>query len=135
MDTAIETGIGASKTGSKKVVQKTAKATGDLIGNKIADKKTSDLIYDSFRHCIKMEYQNIMNLLSGTTEKRPKWMVLTGLCTITQKIRIKSTFSDTVCIILVVKKDWWSIKMVNINGKQSIKLKSGSIKFKSYFKN
>ena len=72
MDTAIETGIGASKTGSKKVAQKTAKATGDLIGNKIADKKTSGLIYDSFRHCIKTEYQNIMNLLSGTTEKRPK---------------------------------------------------------------
>ena len=38
MDTATKTGIDAIKTASKRVVQKTAKATGDLIGNKIADK-------------------------------------------------------------------------------------------------
>ena len=31
----------AAKTVSKRVIQKTAKATGDLIGNKIADKTTS----------------------------------------------------------------------------------------------
>ena len=31
-------GIYAAKTASKRVVQKTAEATGDLIGNKIADK-------------------------------------------------------------------------------------------------
>ena len=37
MDTAIKTGIDAAKTASKRVVQKIAKATGDLIGNKIAD--------------------------------------------------------------------------------------------------
>ena len=41
MNTATETGIDAAKTGSKQVVQKTAEATGDLIGNKIADKITS----------------------------------------------------------------------------------------------
>ena len=41
MDTAIKTGIDAAKTASKKVVQKTAEATGDLIGYKIADKITS----------------------------------------------------------------------------------------------
>ena len=41
MDTATKTGIGAAKTASKIVVQKTAEATGDLIGNKIADKITS----------------------------------------------------------------------------------------------
>ena len=41
MDTATKTGIGATKTASKRVVQKTAEATGDLIGNKIADKITS----------------------------------------------------------------------------------------------
>ena len=41
MDTATKTGIDAAKTASKRVVQKTAKATGDLIGNKIADKTTS----------------------------------------------------------------------------------------------
>ena len=40
MDTATKTGIDAAKTTSKRVVQKTAEATGDLIGNKIADKIT-----------------------------------------------------------------------------------------------
>ena len=41
MDTATKTGIDATKTVSKRVVQKTAEATGDLIRNKIADKITS----------------------------------------------------------------------------------------------
>ena len=41
MDTATKTGIDAAKTASKRVVQKSAEATGDLIGNKIADKITS----------------------------------------------------------------------------------------------
>ena len=41
MYTATKTGIGAEETASKRVVQKTAEATGDLIGNKIADKITS----------------------------------------------------------------------------------------------
>ena len=37
MDTVTKTGIDAAKTASKRVVQKTAEATGYLIGNKIAD--------------------------------------------------------------------------------------------------
>ena len=41
MDTATKTGIDAAKTPSKRIVEKTAQATGDLIGNKIADKITS----------------------------------------------------------------------------------------------
>ena len=41
MDTVTKTGIDAAKTASKRVVQKTAEATGDLIGYKIADKITS----------------------------------------------------------------------------------------------
>ena len=41
MDTATKTGIDAAKTISKRVVQKTAEATGDLIKNKIADDITS----------------------------------------------------------------------------------------------
>ena len=41
MDVATKTGIDAAKTASKRVVQKTAEATGDLIGNKIVDKTTS----------------------------------------------------------------------------------------------
>ena len=41
MDTATKTGMDPTKTGSKRVVRKTAEATGDLIGNKKADKITS----------------------------------------------------------------------------------------------
>ena len=41
MDTSTKTGIDAAKTTSKRVVQKTADTTGDLIVNKIADKITS----------------------------------------------------------------------------------------------
>ena len=41
MNTATKTGIDAVKTASKRVVQKTAEATGDLIGSKIANKITS----------------------------------------------------------------------------------------------
>ena len=42
MDTSTKTGIDASKTVSKRVVQKkNAEATGDLIGNKIPAKITS----------------------------------------------------------------------------------------------
>ena len=40
MDTATKIGIDAAKTTSKRVVQKTAEAMGDLIGNEIADKIT-----------------------------------------------------------------------------------------------
>ena len=40
MDTANKSGIDAAKTESKRVAQKTAEVTGDLIGNKIADKTT-----------------------------------------------------------------------------------------------
>ena len=41
MDVATKTGMNAAKTASKRVVQKTAEATRDIIGNKIADKITS----------------------------------------------------------------------------------------------
>ena len=41
MDTTIKTGMDAAKIASKRVVPKTAGASGDLIGNKIADKITS----------------------------------------------------------------------------------------------
>ena len=40
MDTATKTGIDAARAASKRVVQKTAEATGDFIGNKIVDKTT-----------------------------------------------------------------------------------------------
>ena len=41
MVTETKTGIDAAKTVSKRVVQKAAEATGDLIGNKIDDKISS----------------------------------------------------------------------------------------------
>ena len=41
LDTATKTGRDSAKTASKGVVQKTAEATGDLIGNKIVEKNTS----------------------------------------------------------------------------------------------
>ena len=41
MDTATKAGMDAAKIASERVVQKTAEAAGDLIGNKIADKITS----------------------------------------------------------------------------------------------
>ena len=41
IDTAAKTGIDSEKAASKRVVRKTAEATGDLLGNKIADKITS----------------------------------------------------------------------------------------------
>ena len=41
LDTATKTGIDAAKTASTRVVQKTTEASGDLIGNKIADQITS----------------------------------------------------------------------------------------------
>ena len=40
-DTATKTEIDAAKSSSKRVVQKSAEITGDLIGNKIAGKITS----------------------------------------------------------------------------------------------
>ena len=40
MDSATKTGIDAAKTTSKRILQKTAEATADLIGNEIADKIT-----------------------------------------------------------------------------------------------
>ena len=40
LDNANKSTLDAIKTASKRVIQKTAEATGDLIGNKIADKIT-----------------------------------------------------------------------------------------------
>ena len=41
VDTAKKSGTNAIKTASKRAIQKTAEASGDLVGNKIADKITS----------------------------------------------------------------------------------------------
>ena len=99
MDTATKTGIDAAKTTSKRVVQKTAEATGDLIRNKIADKITSlgktkskekekeeqeiyippekrQQIIDDLRlfwYPIEMEPQKITNLLGTTPDEGPRF--------------------------------------------------------------
>ena len=99
MDTATKTRIYAAKVASNQVVQKTAEATGNLIGNKIADKitalgktkrkekegerqesyippeKRQQIIDDSifFWHHIKMEYQKITNLLDTTFDNLPRF--------------------------------------------------------------
>ena len=41
MNTATKSETGAKKTASKRVLQKTAETTGDLIGNKITDEINS----------------------------------------------------------------------------------------------
>ena len=61
--------------------------------------------------------------------------ILTGLRAIRQKIRIK-TLSHMLFTIFSSKKVLQEHKEIClvINGKQSVKLKSGSIKFKNHFK-
>ena len=50
MDTATKIEIDAAETASKRVVHKTAEATGDLIGNKIADKINKIKLVKSKEH-------------------------------------------------------------------------------------
>ena len=99
MDTATKTGIDAAKSDSKTVVQKTAEAKGDLIGNKIADKITSigkpkeketkeieeiyippekrqqiiddlRLFWKMWHYCIRMEFQKIVNFLDTAFDNK-----------------------------------------------------------------
>ena len=100
MNIATKTRIVAGKTASKWVVQKNAEATGNMIGNKIADKITSlgktkskekekeeqeiyippekrQQIIDDLRlfwYHIKMEYQKITNLLGTTSDNVPRFI-------------------------------------------------------------
>ena len=105
MDTGTKTGIDATKTASKRVIQKTAEATGDLIRSKIAakinsvgkskekgeqrkqkkftshQKKHSKLLMtlNCFEHimqchCIKMEFQKIVNLLDTMIKDLPRFV-------------------------------------------------------------
>ena len=94
MDTATKAGIDAAKTVSKWVVQKTAEATGGLVGNKIADKITSlgktkskekederqeiyiasEKLFRLFWLHILMEYQKITNLLGTMPDEMPRFI-------------------------------------------------------------
>ena len=99
IDTATKTLMDAARTASKRVVQKTAEATGDLIRNKIADKITSlgkrksqekederqeiyippekrQQIIDDLRlfwYPIELEPQKITNLLGTTPDEGPRF--------------------------------------------------------------
>ena len=99
MDTAIKTGKGPAKTASRRVVQKTAEATGHLIGKKIRDKitsvskpkeketrKTEDiyippekrqqiihdlrLFWKMWHYCITIEFQKIVTFLDTTIDSK-----------------------------------------------------------------
>ena len=63
--------------------------------------------------------------------------ILTDLCVIKQRIKLQNIFVNVVYIVLVViikvLIEYGENSLV-INGKQSAKLKSGSISFKNYFK-
>ena len=62
--------------------------------------------------------------------------ILIDLCAIRQKIRIKTHFCKYCLACFSSEKVLQEHKKVclKINGKQSIKLRNGSIKFKNYFK-
>ena len=106
MDTATKTGIDSAKTVSKRAVQETAEATGDLIADEIKqlikllhqvkqnvkkmkrnkrDKKSTQhqkkgikLLITCFRNCIKMEYQKITNVLGTTLDEVPRFITKNG---------------------------------------------------------
>ena len=61
--------------------------------------------------------------------------ILIDLCVIRPKTRIENTFADIVFNVLAVEKSCKNKKVyLKINGKQRVKLRSNSIKFKNYFK-
>ena len=62
--------------------------------------------------------------------------ILTDSCATKQKIRIKNSFPSIVYHVSVVKEFLIENKptCLKINGKQTVKLKSGLIKFRNYFK-
>ena len=53
MDTATETGVDYAKTVPKRIFRKTAEGTGDLIGNKIADKEGKSKEDDKTKKVVK----------------------------------------------------------------------------------
>ena len=48
---------------------------------------------------------------------------------------LSKALADIVYLVLAVKGSWWNKKIcLEINGEQSVKLESGTIEFKNYFK-
>ena len=90
-------------------------------------------------HIFNGKFKNCMDLLMITDEINHTMSILkilTNLCVIRQSVKINKTFTSIVYNVLVVKKFWKNIKEVRlkINGEQTVKLRSSSIKFKNYVK-
>ena len=58
--------------------------------------------------------------------------ILTHLCFTKQKIKVKNNFVEVIYSVLVVKM--CKEGCLSINGKQSVNLEKGIIKFENYFK-
>ena len=69
-DSAKKSTTGAIKTASKRVIRKTAEATGDLIGNKIVDKITSVSKKKSTKELPKKDKTNEEDAEIATQKKR-----------------------------------------------------------------
>ena len=68
-DTVIKTGKDFATMAGKKIVHKSAEATGDLVGNKIADKITSMGRSKELGPAVKHNRRNTRNLYSSRKEK------------------------------------------------------------------
>ena len=94
IDTATKTGMNTAKAASNRVVQKTAEATRDLIGNKIADKITSigkpnKNIQKKFRYRQKTT-PNDNNLSKFATKNGWKFMInRKEITALTKKLELK----------------------------------------------
>ena len=59
----------------------------------------------------------------------------TDLYLVKQKAKIKNAFEKAACSVLVIKMYWQHKKIcLKINGGEAVKLKSGFIEYKNYFK-
>ena len=80
-----------------------------------------------------------MDLLLISDENKSHYVYinrLTNLCAIKQKIKIENISANVAYSVLVVKKHGieHGENYLIINGKYCVKLKSGPISFKNYFK-
>ena len=72
LDSAKKSTMDAIKTDSKRAIQKTTEATGDLIGNKIADKITSVWKKSSAKNSIKSHSEDELEVPKKDTYLQKK---------------------------------------------------------------
>ena len=85
MDSATKPGIDAANTASKGVVLKTIEATGDLIGNKVADRITSAGKTKS-KEKEDQANKKTRNLLTTRKKAANRWLKIVNIKTEYQKI-------------------------------------------------